>query len=98
MDDLAFDGILKDAITAAKGKSDKAIRALLDVDTLKASKNQANDIKAALEALQKESGYLFDDDQGVPPPYAAGTGSGNVGGSPATFNFGFTPIRATNTK
>ncbi len=74
MDDLAFDGILKDAITAARGKSDKAIRALLDVDALKASRNQANDIKAALEALQRESGYLFGDEQ-TPPPYSAGAGS-----------------------
>ena len=98
MDDLAFDGILKDAILAAKGKSDKAIRALLDVDTLKASKNQANDIKAALEALQKDSGYLFGDDQGAPPPYAAGTGTG--GSQPqgsGAFNFGFTGVRAKPT-
>ena len=89
MEEMAFDGILKDAITAAKGKSDKAIRALLDVDTLKASKNQAADIKAALEDLQKESGYLFGDDQGNPPPYAGGTGTGGGGN-----NTGLAAIRA----
>ena len=95
MDDLAFDGILKDAILAAKGKSDKAIRALLDVDTLKASKNQAADIKTALEALQKDSGYLFGDDKGAPPPYAGGTGTGGTGGQDTNvFNFGFTGVRA----
>lgn len=94
--DMEFDGVLKDAILAAKGKSDKAIRALLDIDALKGSKNQANDIKTALEALQKESGYLFGDDQGAPPPYAGGTGTGgNIGGGGANpFNFGFTGIRA----
>lgn len=89
MEEMAFDGILKDAITAAKGKSDKAIRALLDVDTLKASKNQAADIKAALEDLQKESGYLFGDEQGNPPPYAGGTGTGGGGN-----NTGLAAIRA----
>lgn len=73
MDDLAFDGILKDAIQTAKGRNDKAIRALLEVDTLKASKNQAEDIKTALEALKKDNGYLFDDES-TPPPYAFGTG------------------------
>lgn len=73
MDDLAFDGILKDAIQTAKGRNDKAIRALLEVDTLKASKNQAEDIKTALEALKKDNGYLFDDES-TPPPYAVGTG------------------------
>ena len=57
---LAFDGVLKDAITAAKGRNVKAIRALLDVDKLKASKDQTADIKAALEGLKKDSGYLFD--------------------------------------
>ena len=78
MDDLAFGEILKDAITDAKGKNHKAITALLDVDTLRASKNQSADVKAALETVQKENGYLFGDDQ-VPPPYSAGTGSGAAG-------------------
>ena len=78
---LAFDGVLKDAITAAKGRNVKAIRALLDVDKLKASKDQTADIKAALEGLKKDSGYLFDTGE-TPPPYAAGTGTG--GGRPVT--------------
>lgn len=77
MDDLAFDGVLKDAITAAKGRNAKAITALLDVDALKASKDQTADIKAALEGLKKDSGYLFETEQ-VPPPYASGTGSQNM--------------------
>lgn len=76
--DLAFDGVLKDAITTARGRNDKAIRALLDVDTLKASKNQTVDIKKALEDLKKDSGYLFDTGE-TPPPYAAGTGTGGMG-------------------
>ena len=71
---MAFDRALESAITAAKGKNAKAIKALLDVDTLKASKNQEADIKTALEGLQKESGYLFDTGN-PPPPYAAGTGT-----------------------
>ena len=76
MADMAFDHALESAITGAKGKSVKAIRAMLDVDTLKGSKNQEADIKAALESLKKDSGYLFDDGK-VPPPYAGGTGTGN---------------------
>ena len=74
--DMAFDHALEAAITSAKGKSAKAIRALLDVDTLKGSKNQEADIKAALEGLKKDSGYLFDDGR-VPPPYSGGTGTGH---------------------
>lgn len=77
--DRDFNQRLESAITGAKGKSVKAITALLDVPALKASKNQEADINAALEGLKKDSGYLFDT-EGTPPPYAPGTGAG--GGKP----------------
>lgn len=80
LDGLAFDSMLREAITAARGRSEKAIRALLDVDALKASKNQAADAKAALEGLKKDSGYLFEGEE-APPPYAPGTGTGGRGSS-----------------
>ncbi|MBE6943805.1 MAG: hypothetical protein E7453_06040 [Ruminococcaceae bacterium] len=63
------------AITGAKGKNAKAISALLDIPALRESKNQDQDIAAALEELKKESGYMFDTE--TPPPYARGTGTGN---------------------
>lgn len=77
---LAFDGVLKEAITAARGRNAKAIQALLDVDTLKASKDQTTDIKAALDKLKEDSGYLFESDE-TPPPYAPGTGTNGAGGN-----------------
>lgn len=73
--DLEFDGALKEAITAARGRSVKAVRAMLDVDALRASKNQKADIKDALETLKKDSGYLFESEE-TPPPYSAGAGTG----------------------
>lgn len=79
LDAMAFDGKIKDAITAAKGKSAKAIAALLDIDNLKASKNQDADIKTALDNLKKESGYLFEDDNPAPPPFSTGSGTGGGG-------------------
>lgn len=79
LDGMAFDGRIKDAIVAAKGRNVKAIAALLDTDSLKASKNQDEDIRAALETLKKDSDYLFETDE-VPPPYAAGTGTSPAGG------------------
>lgn len=78
--DRDFRQMLEGAITGAKGKNAKAITALLDVDTLKASKNQEADIKAALEGLKKDSGYLFEE-AAKAPPYAAGAGAGSVGGA-----------------
>lgn len=74
--DRDFKTLLEGAITSAKGKNAKAITALLDVATLRDSKNQEADIKAALEALKKDSGYLFDE-EGTPPPYAPGPGTNN---------------------
>lgn len=82
---LEFDGALKDAITAAKGRSVKAVRAMLDVDALRASKNRDADIKAALEDLKKDSGYLFDTEE-TPPPYAFGTGTSNGVGTPSSLD------------
>lgn len=78
LDGMTFDGRIKDAITAAKGKNAKAISALLDVEALRASKNQEADIKAALEAVKKDNSYLFEAE--TPPPFAPGTGSAPAGG------------------
>lgn len=60
-----FNDSLKDAISAANGKNAKAITALLDVDTLKASKNRKEDITAALKALSeaKDSKMLFGEEE-----------------------------------
>lgn len=57
-----FEDLVKTAITSAKGKNAKAIRALLDLDTLKASKNQKDDIATALKTLSEaeDSKMLFD--------------------------------------
>lgn len=78
--EMEFNGTLREAITAAKGRNVKAISALLDVPTLRGSKNQAEDIKAALEALKQESGYLFDTE--TPPPFSAGAGQHDMSGDP----------------
>lgn len=78
--EVEFNSRLTAAITGAKGKSTKAIMGELGpekLEALKTSKNQEQDIKAALESLQKESGYLFETAQ-TPPPYAAGTGSAHM--------------------
>ena len=75
--DMEFNGLLDSAISGSKGKNAKAVKALLDIDALKGSKNQSDDIKAALESIKTENGYLFEDTQ-TPPPYAGGTGTQTV--------------------
>lgn len=71
--DRDFQDTLKEAIVSAKGKNAKAITALLDVDTLKASKNQKEDIATALKTLAEaeDSKMLF----GEPEPNIVGTGN-----------------------
>lgn len=61
-----FNDVLASAISEAKGKNPKAITALLDLEKLRGSKNQKDDIKSALEGLKTDSGYLFDDNGGKP--------------------------------
>lgn len=74
LDGMKFQHLLDAAITGAKGRSAKAITAMLDVEALKGSEDQQKAIDAALEILKKDSGYLFDE-EGTPPPYAQGTGT-----------------------
>lgn len=71
--DRDFSDLLKEGIAGAKGKNARAITALLDVETLKASKNQKEDIAAALKALAEaeDSRMLF----GEPEPNPVGTGN-----------------------
>ena len=75
--DMEFNNLLSSAISEAKGKNPKALRGLLDLDVLKGSKNQTEDIKAALAAVKETDGYLFED-VNTPPPYAGGTGSAKI--------------------
>ena len=71
--DRDFNDLLKESISAVNGKNAKAITALLDVEALKASKNQKEDVAAALKTLTEaeDSKMLF----GEPDPKPAGTGN-----------------------
>lgn len=104
MADRDFEDLLKDSISQAKGRNAKAITALLDVETLKGSKNQKEDVAAALKALseQEDSKMLF----GEPDPKPVGNGNliGHVSGGTQTDDdaklravMGLPPVQ-TNTK
>lgn len=71
--DRDFQDMLKESIVSVKGRNAKAIMALLDTEALKASKNQKEDIAAALKALSEaeDSKMLF----GEPEPNVLGTGN-----------------------
>lgn len=71
--DRDFQDMLKEAIASANGRNATAITACLDVETLKASKNQKEDIAAALKALseREDCKMLF----GEPEPDVIGGGN-----------------------
>lgn len=75
--DMEFDAALEAAISASGAKNAKAVRALLDMDALKASKNRDGDMKAALDKAKEENDYMFKSDEPINNP----TGPVNTGGT-----------------
>lgn len=69
-DGFAFDNALNGAIRDAHGRNVKAIRALLDVDTLKGSKDRTTDIQKAIAAAKESDPWAFESGQ---PAGASGT-------------------------
>jgi len=74
--EIEFNGDLEKAIAAAGGKNVKAIKALLDIDALKDSKDRSVAIKDALEATQKDNDYLFGSNEPIDNPTGATGGGG----------------------
>lgn len=60
-----FEDTLAMAIKEANGKNAKAIRALLDTESLMKSRNQKEDVKKAIDALKEaeDSSFLFVDEE-----------------------------------
>ena len=79
--DRDFNDLLKGAIAEAKGKNVKAITALLDVDALKSSQNQKEDIAKAIKSLTEaeDSKMLFGEAE--VPPVGKGSPIGAIRGS-----------------
>ena len=73
---FAFDNALNTAILGKKGRSVDAVRALLDLDALKGSKDHTTDINKALEEAVKANPWAFGD---TPP---AGYPNVKDGGDP----------------
>lgn len=63
--DRDFDDMLNAAIIGSKAKNVKAVRALLDLEAIKASKNQSADIEAALKKVKEENDYLFTSEEPI---------------------------------
>ena len=71
---LQFDSYIQSAVSAQRGRSLKAITALLDVEQLRQSDDPQSAVEQAVKQLKAQSGYLFET-QPTPSPYARGTGT-----------------------
>ena len=77
--DRVFMDSIKEAVKTAGGRNEKAVIAMLDIDALKESKNQSDDIKKALEDVKKSDGYLFGADEPINHPVGGDGGGADPG-------------------
>ncbi len=76
--DRIFMDTVKEAIRDSGGRNDKAVMALLDLDSLRGSKNQTEDIKKALGVVKESDAYLFGSDEPFRNPVGPTGGTGGT--------------------
>ena len=76
-DGFAFDNALDTAILGKKGRSVKAVRALLDVDGLKGSADRTANIAKALDEAAKANPWAFGEGQAAGYPILKDGGTPN---------------------
>ena len=74
---FAFDNALDAAILSKKGRSVKAVRALLDLDALKGSADRSTDIAKALDDAAKANPWAFGEGQAAGYPILKDGGTPN---------------------
>lgn len=94
LSELQFNHALEAALSGAKSKNTKAVRALLDMDGLKQNGDDIVGLKEQLEKIKTENSYLFEDDTPA-PTFAKSTGGGAPVGEPDTLRkaMGLPPIK-----
>ena len=80
MDRLQFNFALDGALTNAKSKNNKALKALLDMDSIKYQEGKFEGLQEQIEALQKDASYLFDLE--TTPQNTGGLGNFGRGNNP----------------
>ena len=76
---MQFDYALDGALTNAKSKNNKALKALLDMNSIKYQEGKFEGLQEQIEALQKDASYLFDLD--TTPQNTGGLGNFGRGNS-----------------
>ena len=78
---MKFDYALTAALTGAKARNSKAVKALLDMDGLKLNDGKIIGLDEQLSQIKEENSFLFESDEPA-PTIVKGTngGSGGIGG------------------
>ena len=92
---FAFDNALNAAIMSKKGRSVKAVRALLDLDALKGSADRSTDIAKALDDATKANPWAFGDVQDVEKKNAGTYSTGAEHGDPMHGEDDVDPVEAS---
>ena len=92
---FAFDNALDAAILGKKGRSVKAVRALLDLDALKGSADRSTDIAKALDDAGKASPWAFGDVQDGEKKNAGTYSTGAEHGDPMHGEDDVDPVEAS---
>ena len=80
MDKLQFNFALENALTGAKSKNNKALKALLNMESIKYQEGKLEGLQEQIEALQKDASYLFNLD--TAPQNTGGLGNFGRGNNP----------------
>jgi len=81
LESQAFDFSLEKALTNAKVKNTKAVKALLDTEKIKLDGDKLLNLDDQLEALKESDSYLFEDEQQSEPKPSFTTGQHQTGGN-----------------
>lgn len=92
---FAFDNALNAAIMSKKGRSVKAVRALLDLDALKGSADRSTDIAKALDDATKANPWAFGDVQDGEKKNAGTYSTGAAHGDPMHGEDDVDPVEAS---
>lgn len=92
---FAFDNALDAAILSKKGRSVKAVRALLDLDALKGSADRSTDIAKALDDAAKENPWAFGEVQSSEKKSAGTYSTGAEHGDPMHGEDDTDPVEAS---
>ena len=92
---FAFDNALNAAIMSKKGRSVKAVRALLDLDALKGSADRSTDIGKALDEAAKANPWAFGDVQDGEKKNAGTYSTGAEHGDPMHGEDDVDPVEAS---